>query len=130
MKPEEIKERLARLKKEREALEIELSTAEQESRLTAAMPFMHVAVQAHDLLCQYNHTDGCGWGYETVNGQHNWGLDGQGYSAHRKWLENVMEVCRELNISHQELGKALEGLALLKKDCPQVMRVIAALRRA
>jgi hypothetical protein len=45
-----------------------------------------LAIRAHDLLCQYNHTDGCGWGYESQGGQHNW----QSH-AHIRWLEKVVQ---------------------------------------
>ena len=33
-----------------------------------------LATKLHDLLCKFNHTDGCGWFYEFSNGEPNWNM--------------------------------------------------------
>lgn len=43
-------------------------------------PLKTTAARAHDLLCPYNHTDGCGWEYE----QGSWQSD-----AHSRWLRRI-----------------------------------------
>jgi len=43
-----------------------------------------LAVLLHGKLCRFNHSDGCGWEYEVVKGQHNWtGRD------HKMWLSRA-----------------------------------------
>lgn len=43
-------------------------------------PLKDTAARAHDLLCPYNHTDGCSWGYEGGS----WQSD-----AHARWLRKI-----------------------------------------
>lgn len=43
-------------------------------------PLKATAERAHDLLCPYNHTDVCSWGYEG----NSWQSD-----AHNRWLRRI-----------------------------------------
>lgn len=65
------------------------STREKLDRLRKAdeaerlKPLRETTERAHDLLCPYNHTDGCSWGYEADN-EDAWFCD-----AHSRWLRNI-----------------------------------------
>jgi len=49
-------------------LEEELKCREKEEARLAALPVeKRLAEKLHDLLCHWNHTDGCSWGYEDWN---------------------------------------------------------------
>lgn len=62
-----------------------------------AMPAEHqLAIQLHETLCTWNHTDGCSWQYEFSNGQVEW----DGY-AHGKYLAKARKLiifCEEHNV--------------------------------
>lgn len=47
-----------------------------------------IAAVLHDALCTYNHTDGCGWGYEQ-NPFPSWT---GAHSAHEKWRKHAREL--------------------------------------
>lgn len=51
-------------------------------------PLKELAAKAHDVFCRWNHTDGCGWGYETK------ATDPWKCSAHRRWLMHVATAVR------------------------------------
>lgn len=71
---------LVKLKGQQQQLEATIR-AEKAALLS---PEESIAVQLHDLCCQHNHTDGCGWFYEISNGIHDWG--GQ---THKRWLHTA-----------------------------------------
>lgn len=50
---------------------------------------IQVATQLHDILCTWNHTDGCGWFYH----ENNW----EEYS-HKHYLQKAMTVLDFCNI--------------------------------
>lgn len=60
---------------------------EKAERAASLEPLKALAVLAHDTCCAWNHTDGCGWGYEMSGGQHVW--DG---SEHQRWLVHVKSL--------------------------------------
>ena len=73
---------------------------EQKRRLEQLEHLKPLAVRAHDLLCQWNHTDGCSWHYEIKDGEHNeWVGE---YCAHARWLAAVEEWTQ-----HQGCGERL-----------------------
>lgn len=70
----------------REARELR-EKAEKADRERSLDAFKPLAIAAHDALCRWNHTDGCGWGYEVRDGVHHWGA-----SEHSRWLLRVAEI--------------------------------------
>lgn len=70
---------------------VELSTIPEDERLADSL---------HSMLCNWNHTDGCGWYYETKNKHADW----NGYH-HKHWLgkaRKLMSRCKEHGISTSE----------------------------
>ena len=57
-----------------------------------------MAITLHEMLCRHNHhMDGCGWGYEFVNRQHDW----SGYE-HGVYMQKALMLrgfCRECGLS-------------------------------
>lgn len=49
---------------------------------------LDLATALHDLLCHWNHTDGCSWHYE--NGLDKWDT---GY-AHKQYLKQATEIAK------------------------------------
>jgi len=122
-----LKAELAELKKRQAAIEDEIANAAKAERELEAEPFFEVAEKAHHLFCTFNHTDGCGWGYEQ-DASTKWGIGTvSGYSAHRRWLEKVMNISRELNLTPEELSELLDALTKLKKNMSQFGLVIRKL---
>lgn len=75
-----------KLEKEILGLEQRLARAKQaRHELNALDPEKRMAVFLHEKFCPHNHTDGCGWGYES--GDTAW--SGQ---AHSRWLIHAREV--------------------------------------
>lgn len=111
---------LRSLRDQREALE----NAERDSRLESIKPLV---IRAHDLLCCWNHTDGCGWGYEVIRetGKHNW----QGW-AHARWLRHFEELLLGKNsknsqpLSVEQLTKILDVVEELRKTNPLALHII------
>jgi hypothetical protein len=48
-----------------------------------------IAILLHD-LCQYSHTDQCGWEYEITNGVHDW--SGNTHKTYVKLARKAMDV--------------------------------------
>ena len=71
-----------------------------------------VAVLLHDALCSYNHTDGCGWGYE----KDSWQSD-----DHARWFRKAEHVCSEVGI--EEASRFAKMAKKLKTDMPQFFRL-------
>src|SRR6478609_3883476 len=72
----QIQEDLARMQQE-------LEDVREEAAKRAALPEdKQLAIELHELLCHWNHTDGCGWYYEK---------DWVGY-AHERYLEKARGV--------------------------------------
>jgi hypothetical protein len=95
--------KIADLKKQIEKLQAEQAAFEEmsdEERL---------AVSLHDLMCHYNHSDGCGWFYEVKNGVHNWG--GQ---SHQPYFSKARMVTKFCNIHKLTTDSAIELLKLIK----------------
>ena len=85
---------LAKLQKERELL----------SELT---PDRQLAIRLHELKCNSNHTNGCGWYYEFDKQQHKW----SGY-AHTHYLNQAKALIKELGNTGAE--NAVSTYALVK----------------
>ena len=85
-------------------------------------PLRTTAERAHDLLCPYNHTDGCSWGYE--NGS--WESD-----AHSRWLRRIDMLVNGDSYNRPkatlaEINIVLDAVAEIK---PKVKTAIELIRR-
>lgn len=49
-------------------------------------PIGTVAILLHSITCKHNHTDGCSWFYEIVNGVHDWSRSEHAAQRHRAML--------------------------------------------
>lgn len=93
-----------------------------DKRLETIKPLV---VRAHGILCSWNHTDGCSWGYEMTGDQHNW----RGW-AHARWLrhwEELMLGTNERNpwrCTPDELTKTLDAIESLRKINPNGLYLI------
>jgi hypothetical protein len=88
--PEELQELKRRkisaemaLREAREAVE-KYENSERDKRLE---PLKELTIHAHDVLCRWDHSDGCGWYYEIHRGKHNW----TGWS-HARWLKHIESI--------------------------------------
>jgi len=99
-----------------------LARAEADARLG---PLKALAERAHDLLCPYNHTDGCSWGYET-------GSTGEWQgSAHNRWLTKIDKLVtggpyEKPTATVEEITLVLDAVEGLK---PKVRTALDLLRR-
>jgi hypothetical protein len=91
---EEIKEATAALDKLREAKAV-AEKKQYEAGLNRIRP---LAERYHDLCCNYNHRDGCGWGYEGDN----W----ESY-AHNSWLQKTALLIGVIPPSYYEREKTV-----------------------
>lgn len=98
---------LKKLKEYKDQLELK----ERQERLPK---YWGAAEAIHAATCTYNHTDGCGWGYEEDNGtiQDTWEKQ-----AHRRMLEQVEKACLQFNVSPDDLADlAAKYIKLTKFD--------------
>lgn len=123
MKAQEIEDKLNEIENQKRELQKQLEAAEYDDRVARLTPFMPVAILAHDLFCMYNHTDGCGWGYEQYGDVHNWGF-GAEYSSHKQWLENVSKIAADLKMEAGQLEEIFRELVEIKDRHPRAMEVI------
>ena len=68
-----------------------------------------LARELHDKLCRWNHTDGCGWYYETKDGTEIW----TGH-AHDTYLAKARKLIHKCEKSKITVDLALEISDLLK----------------
>ena len=85
-------------------------------------PLKATAARAHDLLCPYNHTDGCSWGYEGDQ----W--TGQ---AHNLWLRKINQLVTSTayekpTTTLAEVNTVLDAVEALK---PKVRTALDLIRR-
>jgi hypothetical protein len=90
--------------------------AEKDKRQDKLKP---VAEKAHNAICFYNHTDGCGWGYEN----NNW----NGFS-HRMWLDRVEKILNNKEsfkpITLEQLNLILDHVIAMKQINPSASWVV------
>lgn len=99
-----------------------LLRAEADARLA---PLKALAARAHDLLCPYNHTDGCSWGYEEG------ATDEWKGSAHHRWLTKIDKLVtgrpyEKPTATVEEITLVLDAVEGLK---PKVRTALDLLRR-
>jgi hypothetical protein len=83
-------------------------------------PLKDTAARAHDLLCPYNHTDGCSWGYE--NGS--WKS-----SEHSRWLRKIDALVNgdsytPAKATLAQINIVLDAIADLKPKVSTAMELI------
>jgi hypothetical protein len=109
-------EKIAREARER------LDSIERKEAAERLEPLKATAERAHDLLCPFNHTDGCPWGYEGNSWQS---------SAHARWLAKIDVIVNggpyeKRKATIEELNVILDAVAALK---PKVGTALSLLRR-
>lgn len=89
-----------------ESLKVQLAEAEETLKTTTAVDpeIANLADALHSLLCHWNHTDGCSWGYEVHNGVIDW----TGY-AHRSYLEKAEEI-----VQHAPVETIIQVVRLIR----------------
>ena len=115
---------LKRAREQAKNLEEALAEARAEEILERQKPLRELAHRAHNLLCAYNHTDGCGYGYE--------GDDWTGH-AHKRWLDKV-EQCvaggdKFQRSTVEEFTAFLDGVAAIRQVCPKWRYIMQELNR-
>jgi hypothetical protein len=60
----------------------------------------------HSMLCNWNHTDGCGWFYEIKNGTHNW--SGSSHGPYLRKAQSVTLFCHHRGISTDSVIELLK----------------------
>lgn len=100
-----IEEKIKKHKQELKDLEQQLVEAKLES------PDHRLAKELHNLLCTWNHTDGCGWFYEVKNKQDDW--TGHAHGVYLKKAQMLIHTCGQSKIS---VEKAIEMFKLIRGD--------------
>lgn len=89
----EIAAEIARRKQELAELETQLEVAKTEPE------DIQLARQLHSLLCQWNHTDGCGWYHESKNKKEDW--TGHAHAQYLGKARRLMHFCKKKSIGYQ-----------------------------
>jgi len=89
----EITGEIARRKQELAELEQKLKEAQAEPE------DIRLARQLHNLLCHWNHTDGCGWYYEVKNKKEDW--TGQAHDRYLGKARMLIHQCKEKAVGTQ-----------------------------
>ena len=84
------------------------------------VPLRDAARRAHDLLCPFNHTDGCSWGYEG---------DSWRGAEHVNWLRKVNRLVNGDSVTRgrftiDQINVTLDAVEKLKKIVPTAMDLI------
>ena len=106
----------------RQKLAARLETLKREQEAAKLEPLKETAARAHDLLCPFNHTDGCSWEYEGGS----WQSD-----AHTRWLRKIDMLVNGDNYTKpkatlEEINIVLDAVADLK---PKVRTALDLIRR-
>lgn len=94
-------------------------------------PLRAIAKGAHDLLCRWNHTDGCGWGYEEGSDPDSdacW----SGH-AHSRWLGAVEGILSEKRwpsaLTPEDLNALIDSMRQALSVHRDALAVVDDLRR-
>lgn len=122
---EEIKELEKQARAHANALRDKREAMEREARDKELDALKPVAERAHNLLCQWNHTDGCSWGYE--DGGDKW----RGH-AHSRWLEKIEQLTKKdgyrAAIPLEKIVAILDVVEQAKKIHPDFIFILTQLR--
>ena len=122
------KEELKDTKRKVQELEKKLYKEEREERIERQKSFRPIAKMAHDLLCGYNHGDGCSWGYEEDAGEGAW-KSAERYNSHAIWLRKVEEICKQYKITPAEIEAILNLVKKMKEENKRAVQILFDLRR-
>lgn len=109
---DELKKQAREARKNLDKLQEAVADAEAAAKMERQLPLRECAELAHNLLCAYNHTDGCAWGHECDNADP-W-KPGR-YSAHVVWLDRVEKTLEESHMSVAEMKRLLVSLSEVTK---------------
>jgi hypothetical protein len=91
----------AQIQAEIDAKTRELEAVRAEAAKNAALPAdKQLALELHELLCRWNHTDGCSWFYEK---------DWVGYS-HERYLEKARAVLADTKMDLASIVTVIHAL--------------------
>jgi hypothetical protein len=82
----------------------------QDAALAALAPDHRLAMTLHETLCQWNHTDGCGWFYEMRDGIDDWAGD-----AHGRYLSKAHRLIKFCDNHNIQPNTAIDLFNLLNK---------------
>ena len=89
----EIATEIAQKKKELADLEKQLESAKAEPE------DIKLARKLHDMLCEWNHTEGCGWYYEFRDKKEDW--TGHAHAQYLGKARRLMHFCKKKSIGTQ-----------------------------
>ena len=100
-----IEEQIKKRQQEIKDLETQLVEAKLQS------PDKQLATELHSMLCQWNHTDGCGWFYEFSNKKDNW--SGHAHGEYLKKAQSLIHKCEQEGVTVDQaisLFKLVKGI--------------------
>lgn len=105
MSVESKRKELERLQNQATVLAKEINQEEATERQKHLVGYRPLACRAHEALCHWNHTDGCGcgWGYELdKENLHNWEAH-----THRQWLEKIEKAVTKDGLTLDQISDVL-----------------------
>lgn len=100
-----IEEQIKKRQQELKELEAQLVEAKLES------PDKQLATELHGMLCNWNHTDGCGWFYEFKDKKDDW--RGSAHGQYLKKAQNLIHQCEKEGVTVDQaisLFKMVKGI--------------------
>lgn len=86
-------------------------------------PLRALAERAHDLCCTYNHTDGCGWGYEK---------DSWSGSSHKRWLNKMENLFSDKGTYNtpaaEQIAKILDLVEQMREVHPRALYILGKIQ--
>lgn len=114
-----IEENVRLADKAKEKAQKELNAARDELEADTYERLRPIATLAHELICQFNHTDGCGWLYE----KDNWNA-----SDHKRWLYDCKSSLTSSKLTIEELSSFLSLAKQAKELFPVWQRRFFSVR--
>lgn len=124
---EKLKADADRARKHAEELKRAVEAEENRRIQDELVPLRDLANKAHSNLCSYNHSDGCGWGYEE-DGKNPQLWDG---AEHQRWLKKIQSVIKEekyTKLDSDKLNKILDLITEMKAVHPNAMHILQKIR--
>jgi hypothetical protein len=117
------KERVEALMKELHLAQRVQAEEECAARLERQRQWRVVAGMAHDLLCQYNHTDGCSWMYE-VDGTRGAADKMWECSGHQHWLYAAERCGEKFGMGPDAIEAMLRRVVEVRGAYPRVITIL------
>lgn len=116
------------LQKEIDRLRLEKEQEELEAKTKRQIGLRPLAITAHSLLCCYNHTDGCSWGYEEGENV-DWN-----YGEHARWLDKIEKILQDNKafgpvMTKDRMSEILVSFEKIKSKYPDTIMLLDKLRR-